>query len=167
MKPFLLIDVDGPLNPYAAKATRRPDGYETHRMTPGGWDSRRMLRVWLNPNHGRLLLDLPFELIWATTWMGEANEWIGPNIGLPELPFIDFPNLFGRTEDGTYWKTHDIVEWADGRSFAWIDDEIKTADREYVTKHHKGDSFLHYVDPSKGLLFYDFDTLRKWAKHVS
>ncbi len=31
-RPLLLIDVDGPLNPYAAPPHRRPDGYQTHRM---------------------------------------------------------------------------------------------------------------------------------------
>lgn len=47
-KPLLLIDVDGPLNPYAAQAERRPEGYTTHRMRPTGWtpaQSPRPLRV--------------------------------------------------------------------------------------------------------------------------
>ncbi len=60
-KPLLLIDVDGPLNPYAAQAQRRPEGYSTHRMRPTGWtaaESRRPLRVWLNHTHGAQLLAL-------------------------------------------------------------------------------------------------------------
>ena len=34
--------------------------------------------------------------------------------------------------DGVYWKTPEIMAWADGRPFAWIDDEITDADREWV-----------------------------------
>lgn len=36
-RPLLYLDVDGPLNPYAAKPERRPEGYTTHRMKPEGW----------------------------------------------------------------------------------------------------------------------------------
>jgi hypothetical protein len=50
---WLLLDVDGPLNPYAAKPFRRPPGYRTLRRTArGGWlaepESRRTkgIRVW-------------------------------------------------------------------------------------------------------------------------
>lgn len=86
LKPLLLIDVDGPLNPYAAKSQRRPQGYSTHRMRPRGWseaESRRPLRVWLNRGHGAELLALAdtYELVWATTWKDEANDWIGPSRG--------------------------------------------------------------------------------------
>ena len=86
MKPLLLLDVDGPLNPWAAKPTQRPAGYSTHRYTrPGAqrWD--KPLRVWLHPGHGPMLLTLAdrFELVWCTTWGAEANTWIGPRIGLP------------------------------------------------------------------------------------
>lgn len=66
-RPLLLLDVDGPLNPYAAKPSRRPPGYATHRMLPDSWvassprprASTRPLRVWLNPGHGPALLGLP------------------------------------------------------------------------------------------------------------
>lgn len=51
MRPILYLDVDGPLNPYAAKPHRRPEGYSTHRMLPDSWRARgyrKPLRVWLN-----------------------------------------------------------------------------------------------------------------------
>ncbi|WP_285749371.1 hypothetical protein [Lentzea sp. NBRC 105346] len=32
--PAILLDVDGPLNPYMAKPERRPAGYTTHRLWP-------------------------------------------------------------------------------------------------------------------------------------
>lgn len=165
MKPLLLLDVDGPLNPYAAKASRRPEGYDTHRMRPTGWQDpwQKPLRVWLNPTHGAALTALPFELVWATTWAAEANEWIGPHIGLPSLPHIDWPELHARRPDGTYFKTHDIVKYAAGRPFAWVDDEIGDMDREYVTAHHDGPALLHHVNPRFGLLAADFEALADWA----
>jgi len=113
-KPLLLIDIDGPLNPYAAKATRRPAGYETHRVPMNGdrpagspddlmtAAARRLtLRVWLNPAHGAMLLSLAdvFELHWATDWEDAANRIVAPLIGLPELPVIhwgDYPLVNNR-----------------------------------------------------------------------
>ncbi|MGW2692388.1 hypothetical protein ACWC3Y_11060 [Streptomyces sp. NPDC001296] len=168
-RPLLLIDVDGPLNPYAAPPHRRPEGYQTHRMRPTGWDQpwQKPLRVWLNPTHGPALQALPFDLVWGTTWMGEANEWIAPHLGLPELPYIDWDldrrPVSDRMPDGTYWKTHQAVEYANGRPFAWIDDEINDPDHEYVAAHHDAPALLHHVSPRLGLLPADFEALSEWA----
>jgi Swiss Army Knife RNA repair-like protein len=165
VKPLLLVDVDGPLNPYAAQATRRPAGYATHRMRPSGWVDSRPLRVWLNPSHGTDLLTLAhqYDLVWATTWKGEANEWIGPHLGLPELPWIDWPQMHGRAPRGTFWKTQYILEYAAGRPFAWIDDDITPFDHEWVEQHHLAAALLLHIDPSLGLLRPDFDALADWA----
>lgn len=165
MKPILFLDVDGPLNPWQAKPHRRPAGYETHRMRPSGWDQpwRKPLRVWLNPQHGPQLLALPYTLVWGTTWGEEANEWIAPHIGLPPLPVVDWPELHAKRDDGTYFKTHDLVAYAAGRPFAWVDDEIGQADRDYVDRHHDGPALLHHVDPRLGLLPADFEVLADWA----
>ena len=165
MKPLLLIDVDGPLNPYAAKAQRRPEGYSTHRMRPTGWTDGRPLRVWLNHGHGAELLALAehYELVWATTWKGEANEWIGPHLGLPELPFIDWPQMHGRAPRGTFWKTQYILQYAPGRPFAWIDDDITRFDHEYVEQNHLAAALLLRIDERIGLTRPDFDALANWA----
>ncbi|WP_428956214.1 hypothetical protein [Streptomyces sp. cg35] len=166
MKPLLLIDVDGPLNPYAAKPSRRPEGYQTHRMRPSGWENpwQKPLRVWLNPAHGAQLQALPFDLVWCTTWQHEANEWIGPHIGLPELPVIEWPDS-ARTarSDGVFWKTEGVVRWAEGRSFAWIDDDFTDKDRDYVARRHAGPALLHWISPRLGLLDHDLQALTEWA----
>lgn len=170
-RPLLLVDVDGPLNPWAAKAQRRPDGYQTHRMRPTGWqehERRRPLRVWLNPAHGPALRALPFDLVWCTTWAHEANEWISPHIGLPDLPVIDWPDGAQRARaDGTLWKTEHAVRYAAGRPFAWVDDDLGDADREYVAAHHDGPALLHWVSPRAGLLPADFDALAAWATEIA
>ncbi|GAA0397863.1 hypothetical protein [Streptomyces luteireticuli] len=170
-RPLLFLDVDGPLNPYAAQPERRPDGYTTIRVPRKheGLSTRmRPLRVWLNPEHGRALLRLGYELIWATTWMHEANHWIGPVIGLPELPFVDFGNaLLRERPDGVHWKTGPLVDYADGRPFAWVDDEQGAPDAAYVAAHHSGPGLLHHVNPRIGLREPDFDKLADFARSVA
>ncbi|MEV6837441.1 hypothetical protein AB0N17_23560 [Streptomyces sp. NPDC051133] len=161
-RPLLFLDVDGPLNPYAAKAQRRPEGYTTIRPTVGSF--RRPLRVWLNPAHGPALLGLGYDLCWATTWMAEANRWIAPVVGLPELPYVDFgTGLFAFRPDGVHWKTEAIVAYAQGRPFAWVDDEQSPQDTRYVGTHHPGPALLHHVDPRIGLREPDFAALRDFA----
>jgi hypothetical protein len=166
-RPLLMLDVDGPLNPYAADPERRPPGYTTHRMRPDGWDDRRLkpLRVWLNPDHGPALLGLPYELVWATTWRHDANVWIGPRLGLPALPVVEWGEnrLLRAGDDRLHWKTRRLVEWAAGRPFAWVDDEIGPADRDFVDVHHRAPALLLRVSPSIGLLPGDFEALTDWA----
>ncbi len=173
-RPLLYIDVDGPLNPFAAKPHRRPEGYETHRMLPDTWIAQhggkpywrvKPLRVWLNPAHGPALSALAdrFELVWATTWQHDANTHIGPKLGLPELPVVEWQNTNRAGPDGTFFKTAELVQHAAGRPFAWIDDDLSTPDRLYVEREHAGAALLHWVDPAKGLLDEDFDALAAWA----
>ncbi|MFG2432367.1 hypothetical protein [Streptomyces sp. NPDC048590] len=167
MKPLLLIDIDGPLNPYAALAHRPlPEGYELHRMRPTGWQDGPALPVLLSPAHGdglRALTDR-YELVWATTWKDEANRWVGPRIGLPTLPYIDWPAPPASAgADGVHWKTRPVVDYADGRPFAWVDDEISGYDRTWVEAHHPGQALLRRIDPGVGLAGEDFEVLAAWA----
>ncbi|WP_030246392.1 hypothetical protein [Streptomyces sp. NRRL S-350] len=187
-KPLLLLDVDGPLNPFAAPK-RRPDGYTTHRVRPTWWVQKqeglaaaqakavtrakhakrpvgrvKPMRVWLNPLHGPELLGLPYELVWATGWMSEANTHIGPNIGLPELPYITWTEMFRADPDGLHWKTRDVVAWAAGRPFVWVDDELGPQDAEWIAANHPGPALTVHVHPAKGLLADDFTALREWAE---
>lgn len=190
-KPLLLIDVDGPLNPWFAKVTRRPDQYQTHRFPLRGCSRKHPLRVWLNPQHGDWLLELAevFELTWCTQWQDEANRWISPVLGLPEdLPWIPFP---GNSEKGWIargWKYPAIAEYAKGRHLAWIDDSfekrfllfdvapwdrheavvgIGSAVFEFLAKRQGLRTLLHQVSPKEGLTIYDVDALKGWASTVT
>lgn len=169
--PLLLIDVDGPLNPYAANPNRRPAGYQTHRMRPTGWENPRVkpLRVWLNPDHGPALRALPYDLVWCTTWEHEANTWIGPHLGLPELPAITFDKSWRLPTrgDGTYFKTHEAAAYVAGRPFAWIDDEISQTDEEYIHDVHGPHAMLRKIDPAIGLTGDDFTELRDWSESLT
>lgn len=97
--------------------------------------------------------------------MTDANECIAPLIGLPPLAVIDWPDPADIDErNGLHWKTRTLVEWAAGRPFAWVDDEITDADRNWVSTHHHGDALLYRVDPRHGLSEADYATLNDWLR---
>ncbi|MDJ1133176.1 hypothetical protein [Streptomyces iconiensis] len=178
-RPLLFLDVDGPLNPFAARLDPRLNprmrGYRTHHLTPPAYAARlaaggrtaKPVRVRLNPAHGAELLRLGFDLVWATAWGADANTCIGPLIGLPRLPVIEWPDM-GRPElepelDGLLWKTRRLVAWSEGRPFAWVDDAITRTERRFVSARHPGPALLHQVDPRLGLRTGDFTALARWA----
>ncbi|WP_405708173.1 2-oxo-4-hydroxy-4-carboxy-5-ureidoimidazoline decarboxylase [Streptomyces xanthophaeus] len=176
VRPLLLLDVDGPLNPFRSLSAGLR-GYTSHRMRPDVWLSyrdpdsrkaRRGARVRLHPSHGARLQALPFELTWATAWTHQANTMIAPHIGLPgDLPVIDWPELFARDPEGLSWKTRPLVEWAAGRPFAWVDDMITPLDRAWVAAHHPSPALLLRIHPRHGLRARDFTTLGRWAAGIS
>ncbi|KOT88485.1 hypothetical protein ADK86_31695 [Streptomyces sp. NRRL F-5755] len=104
------------------------------------------------------------ELYWASTWMGDANRWIGPVLGLPPLPFVDFGDaLLRERPDGVHWKSAPLVAHAGGRPFAWVDDEQTDADNAHIAATHRGESLLHHVNPRIGLRHEDFTALAGFA----
>lgn len=118
---------------------------------------------------GLRLAALPCTLVWATTWEDEANTEIASRIGLPTLPVVKWPepsDAHDREDQwfGLCWKTRTLVEWADGRPFAWVDDEISDADRDWVSAHHRGRALLHHVQSFRGLTSEDFAVLGQWLR---
>ncbi|MFJ9018595.1 hypothetical protein ACIRPU_01195 [Streptomyces sp. NPDC102259] len=124
----------------------------------------------LDPDIGARLLALNCRLVWATTWMERANEVVAPRIGLPNLPVADWPDTAADAEPGPrglHWKTRHLVEWADGRPFIWVDDEISSVDRLWVAAQHPGPSLLHRVEPALGLTDADFSAITDWLDIVA
>lgn len=168
---LVLLDVDGPLNPYGAKPSRRPDGYTTHRLRPHGFErARKPLRVWLHPGHGRLLLAFAAEhdadLVWATTWEHDANTMIGPVIGLPELPVIKFGDHPGTVQG---WKFPAVARYATGRPIVWFDDDFALQEKtrqlcRWAAERYAVPTLLHHVDPGTGLTADDLATAGKWLR---
>jgi len=155
-RPILFIDVDGPLNPYDGSnrgAYKR--GYRKWKLNG--------FNVLLNATHGPALAALPYELVWGTTWEADANVYIAPRIGLPHLPVCAFPDGDDDAPRAVYFKTSDIIAYANGRPFAWIDDEVTDTDREWVAQRHNAPALLHWVDPAIGLEAPDFEALAAWA----
>lgn len=164
------MDVDGPLNPFAAPwftSDLPEDGYTFHTVGPlPGFES---LRIALNPAHGEWLrgLSTMFDLVWATTWLDAANRFISPRLGLPrDLPVVPLSRPRGWL-GGASWKTAHVIEWVAGRPFCWFDDEINDAtdtQLRVVRAPHLG----VYIDPALGLLRDDVDLIsrlpRDWGR---
>ena len=81
-RPYVFLDVDGPLIPFRARP--RTDRAADPRGNP--------LLGRLDPQDGQRLLALGCPLVWATSWMDEANEVVAPRLGLPELPVVRWPD---------------------------------------------------------------------------
>ncbi|MBO3747577.1 hypothetical protein J5X84_15985 [Streptosporangiaceae bacterium NEAU-GS5] len=150
-RPVLFLDVDGPLIPFGAPQIR------SGMRLPEGTNP---LLDRIDTRVGGWLSALPCDLVWATSWMDDANEVISPILGLPELPVVEWPDT---DEEGPlHWKTRALVDWAAGRSFVWVDDEITEHDRAWVSASHRGNALLHRVDPTLGLGSSDFTTIAAW-----
>ncbi|HEV2637626.1 MAG TPA: HAD domain-containing protein [Actinocrinis sp.] len=179
-RPLLFLDVDGPLIPFGSDHGY-PATFKTHEMRPEPWwVAENPLLVRLNPAHGPRLLALPCDLVWATAWGSDANDLIGPLIGLPELPVVIGPDddqdqdqnqndapahaSPDANDSGLHWKTPLLLDWAAGRPFIWVDDEITDADRTWVTQNHPHPTLLHHVNHRIGLTEADFATLTTWLQ---
>ncbi|WP_030395349.1 HAD domain-containing protein [Kitasatospora purpeofusca] len=164
-RPLLFLDVDGPLIPFGAAPDRYPS-FATGAHALG--DDANPLLSRIDPAHGPRLLALPCDVVWATTWMDDANECIAPRIGLPRLAVVSWPEPSDSDEQderhGLHWKTRALVDWAAGRPFAWVDDEVTGTDRAWVTAHHPGPALLHRVDPRIGLTDGDYAVLDSWLR---
>jgi hypothetical protein len=84
---------------------------------------------------------------------------------------VTWPEADGATERedqwlGLCWKTRTVVAWAASRPFAWVDDEITEADRDWVSAHHRGHALLRSVDASIGLMDQDLTVLDAWLREI-
>ncbi|MCK2214852.1 HAD domain-containing protein [Actinomadura sp. ATCC 31491] len=160
MKPLLLLDVDGVLNPIGRPAP----GYRQFRCLI---DDETYV-VHLDPRHGPRLLGLAAatgaELVWATTWEHHANDWIAPRIGLPSLPVIGVNAAAGPvSEHGEMFKTPHVAAYAGRRPFVWFDDQVWAEDEEYLRVHQGlGDFLLVHVDPARGLTSRHLGMAHEW-----
>ncbi|ANS66158.1 hypothetical protein SLINC_3934 [Streptomyces lincolnensis] len=178
---LLFLDVDGTLLPFGA-AHPYPE-YEARFALPEQAGAHPLLpRV--DPALGARLGALGCELVWATTWMDDANTCLAPWLGLPALPLVDWPDededeggdkggVGGGGEAdgdtgavGLHWKTRPLLARAADRPFVWVDDEITAADRAWVASHHPAPALLHRVDPRCGLTEADFVALEAWVRRT-
>lgn len=117
MNKILFLDVDGVLNPHSPS----PKHKRFEFTMPGG-----TFGVYLDPSMGeavlQLSLDTDSDLVWGTLWGENANEFIGPVVGLPVLPVMEIKSWkFSATTGAS--KAFTATSYANGRKFAYLDDE--------------------------------------------
>ena len=158
--PYLLVDVDGVLAPFAFWSA--PPGFVLHTVRAG---SGREHNVWLNPVHGVWLhtLSEQFELVWATGWEHEAPRLLGPLLGLPAMPVIKFtqPPVFGVP----LWKLQDVIEFAEDNPLAWIDDDIDVVVEQWA-RHREPPTLLIKTDCTLGLTREHVAELVEFAERI-
>ncbi|MEV0172963.1 HAD domain-containing protein [Streptomyces sp. NPDC050803] len=154
---LLFLDIDGTLIPFGA-----PGPYPVHRAPAGlPRTAAHPLLDRVDPALGPRLAGLGCELVWATTWTDDANLWLAPWLGLPELPRVEWP-ADAEERGGLHWKTRPLLARAAGRPFVWVDDEITDVDRHWVADRHPAPALLHRVDHRYGLTDADFAVLAEW-----
>ena len=64
-----------------------------------------------------------FQIVWASSWMQDAAEALGPLLGLPDdLPFLRFDPEADR--DAPTYKLPVVKRFVRDRPAAWVDDEL-------------------------------------------
>jgi Swiss Army Knife RNA repair-like protein len=154
--PLLLLDIDGVLCP----------------LGPGPGELMRTLVV---PPHDipvtyseklsvRLdRLSESFELVWATAWVQDANRTLGPELGLPPLPVIDFTG-WSALRIPT-WKLPAVKRFVADRSVAWVDDDLGHDAHEWARRRTKPTLLLD-IDPGSGLAEQHIETLAEFANQL-
>ena len=158
-KPWLLIDVDGVLNPNPLMGGHLSErfaaqGFSIHKIRPKGF--QRAFNVGLTPLHGEWLLAMTdvFRLGWATSWEHEANEHIGPKIGLPGLPVAEVGNR-GYKVDG-------ILDLVVNDPFVWLDDYASPQEKQDLDTLHPSKHLVIDIDPDVGLTQDYLRAARDW-----
>jgi hypothetical protein len=123
LKPLLLLDVDGVLNPFP----ETPDGYGEYDLFTADDEPVR-----LSPRHGKWLRELasPFEIVWASAWGETANELICPIFGLSAFPVIAFPPVPFEPRE----KVPAVATFTADRAAAWVDDIITDEARAWAAR---------------------------------
>ncbi|NKY85861.1 HAD domain-containing protein [Nocardia veterana] len=170
----ILLDIDGPLNPYPRPASPPPHGYRPYVLQHSIIAAIPPIeqQVLLNTGLGRRLLDLAettdAELVWATAWEYAANTVIAPVLGLPPLEVIIFEDTGIRHRDGHHGKLPTIDRWARRRPLCWFDDEFQPADQSWADRRTDtgAPTLLVPVDRHTGLTDDHLDIARAFLDRL-
>lgn len=152
MRPVVLLDIDGVLNPFAASVC--PDGFLEHEFFPGEGPERYC------PAHAAWIRELAAvaDLRWASSWGARANELLVPKLGGDPLPVVELPPLPFPPEQ----KVPAIAAAVGDAPVAWIDDNHTDAGRRWAAGR-AADTLLVPVDPATGWTRADVEAVLAWV----
>jgi hypothetical protein len=120
-KVRLFLDVDGVLN----ACTWSPDPDQWNDWEHG---NAQNYDICYSPTVGKFFTELTqdprVEILWLTTWEGDANVYISPMLGMPRFPVAGYRPF--REKHSGWWKYDIVREWwaKDPIPFVWIDDDL-------------------------------------------
>ena len=149
--PILFLDVDGVLN-----CVGRDEWGQLAEYAPG-----RRFPVYPPPGTAdrvrRLTLEA-FEPVWATAWLGSAHRCWSRVLNLDPMPwpYVDYERF----------KLVEIVRYARGRPWAWVDDDARWEMRELGWTDEMVPGLVLAPDPAEGLTDEHVERLLTWAAEV-
>lgn len=138
-RPIVAVDIDGvlriappqpgdtiPSDAFSAFITMRKNNYPTLFHRAPDWDSNDEWREehWFSGAGKRWvqsLLERQVDVVWATTWHHQANDYFADILGISQLPvgLTKQPRL---TENSPTWKARNLGMNYPGRPLLWVDD---------------------------------------------
>jgi hypothetical protein len=154
-RPILAVDVDGVISVF---------GFDEAPDRSGARFELIDGRVHCIPNAvgDRLRrLSEDFDLVWASGWEGQANEFLCGLLELPKLPFLSFD---GKARFGTAdWKLKPLEEYGRGRPLAWIDDSFDEVCDRWARERDEA-TLLMPTESQVGLEEVQVEALIVWAR---
>ncbi|MCC9308433.1 hypothetical protein LN042_15275 [Kitasatospora sp. RB6PN24] len=171
--PYLLLDIDGVLIPFPDADGSAPATHIRHQVRTK--DGGEPFWVWLNPDHGKLILDAVstglVRPVWCTSWRFDARRIIAPLLGVPDFEHIELPRLPIITShpEGYLWKRNHVADWLATAPVVWIDDDFTPLDHQWAADRTTfgNPTLLIQPDPHVGIQPEHIMTALEWATSLA
>jgi len=155
-RPLCLLDVDGVIAVLGSGS-----GEPTFEAVVAGYP----VSIAVAAQERLSRLATVFQLVWATAWMEDAAEALGPVLGLPDdVPFLRFDPDADR--DAPTYKLPVVKRFVRDRPVAWVDDELGEDVIAWADQREEP-TLLVCCDPRVGLTDEDVDDLLAFASSVT